>query len=77
MTRQSVEVQVRCYSGHIYAVEPRSFIWEDEELRIKSVKKAWQEPDRRVFRVVTEDGGLFELCYNEQTDRWSAVELML
>ena len=77
MARQSLDVNVECYSGHIYAVEPRSFIWEDEELRIESVKKAWQEPGRRVFRVITEGRRLFELCYNEQTDRWSAAELML
>jgi len=72
-----MEVKVKCYSGYIYAVEPRSFIWEDKELRIKSVEKAWQEPGRRMFRVFTGDGRLFELRYNEQTDRWSAVESML
>jgi hypothetical protein len=77
MARQNIEVKVKCYSGYIYAVEPRSFVWEDKELRIKSVKKAWQEPGRRIFRVFTEDGRLFELCYNEQTDVWSAVESML
>ena len=77
MARQNTELKVKCYSGYIYAVEPRSFIWEDKELRIKSVEKAWQEPGRRIFRVVTEDGRLFELCYNEQTDGWSAVESML
>jgi len=77
MARQNIEVKVRCHSGYIYAVEPRSFIWQDKELRIKSVENAWQEPGRRIFRVVTEDGRLFELCYNEKTDRWSAVESML
>ena len=77
MARQNIEVKVKCYSGHIYAVEPRSFIWEDKELRIRSVEKARQEPGGRIFRVFTEDGRLFELCYNEQTDVWSAVESML
>ena len=77
MARQSIEVRVECYSGYINAVEPRSFIWQEKELRIESVEKAWQEPGRRIFRVVAEHGRLFELCYNEQTDRWSAVESML
>ncbi len=56
------------HSGYIYAEEPRSFIWQKKELRIKSVEKAWQEPAKRLFRVVTEDGKLFELCYNEKAD---------
>jgi len=71
-----VEIKVKCYSGYVYAGEPRSFVWQDKELGIKAVEKAWQEPGKRLFRVVTEDGKLFELCYNEADDRWSAVELM-
>lgn len=65
---------MKCYSGYVYAEEPRSFVWQEKELKIKSVEKAWQEPGKRLFRVVTEDGKLFELCYNESNDRWSAVE---
>jgi len=74
MAGQRMEIKVECHSGYIYAEEPRSFIWQEKKLRIKSVEKAWQEPGRRIFRVVTEDGKLFELCYNEKTDRWYAIE---
>jgi hypothetical protein len=72
-----MEIKVKCYSGYIYAEEPRSFVRQGRELRIKAIEKAWQEPGKRLFRVVTEDGNLFELCYNEKSDYWSAVELML
>jgi hypothetical protein len=72
-----MEIKVKCYSGYIYAEEPRSFVWQEKELRITAIEKAWQEPGKRLFRVVTEDGNLFELCYNEKSDYWSAVELML
>jgi hypothetical protein len=71
-----VDISVKCYSGYLYAEEPRSFLWQESELEIKSVEKAWQEPGKRLFRVVTQDGRLFELCYNETTDRWSAIELV-
>ena len=77
MSGQNIEIRVKCYSGHIYAEEPRSFVWQEKELGIKSVEKAWQEPGKRLFRVVTEDGRLFELCYNETVDRWSAIKSML
>ena len=72
-----MNTEVRCYSGYLYAQEPRSFVWQGKEVGIKSVERAWQEPGQRLFRVVAEDGNLFELCYNEAADRWSAIELML
>lgn len=72
-----METKVKCHSGYIYPEEPRSFVWQESELRIKSVEKTWQEPGKRLFRVVTEDCNLFELCYNETTDRWFAVEFTL
>ena len=72
---QNMEISVKCYSGYVYAEEPRSFVWQERELKIKSIEKAWQEPGKKLFRVVTEDGILFELCYNETNDQWTAVEL--
>jgi hypothetical protein len=67
--------EAKCYSGHIYAERPQSFLWHGIEYEIKEIDKAWQEPGKRLFKVVTEDGKLFELCYNEADDKWSGVEL--
>jgi len=71
-----VEVSVKCYSGYLYAQQPRSFVWQESELEVESVEEAWREPGKRLFRVVTHDGRLFELCYNEATDQWFAIELI-
>ncbi len=71
-----MQTEVKCYSGYTYAQEPRSFVWEGKELEIKSVQKAWQEPGKRLFRAVAQDGKLYELCYNEADDRWSATEII-
>jgi hypothetical protein len=71
-----VEISVKCYSGYLYTEQSRSFVWQESELEVESVEEAWHEPGRRLFRVVTPDGELFELCYNEATDRWSAIELI-
>ncbi len=68
-------VQVKCYSGYIYAQEPQSFIWQGIAYSVKEIEKAWQEPGKRLFKAVTDDGKLFELCYNETDDQWSAIEL--
>ncbi|MFP3898326.1 MAG: hypothetical protein ACLFVD_03350 [Dehalococcoidia bacterium] len=70
-----MDINVTCYCGYIYGQEPRSFVWEEEEQKVKLLEKAWQGPGTRLFRVVTQAGRLFELCYREADDRWSAVEL--
>jgi hypothetical protein len=68
-------LKVRPYSGHIYAERPRSFLWQGIEYNIKEIEKAWQEPDKRLFKVTTDES--FELCYNETDDQWSAIELVV
>jgi len=68
-------VQVICYSGHTYAERPESLIWEGVEHKVKQIEREWQEPGARLFKVVTEDGKLLILSYNERGDEWSAFEL--
>jgi len=69
-------LQVKCYSGYTYVQEPRSFTWQGEENRVEKIEKAWQEPCKRLFRVITDRGKTFELCYNEAAEQWSAIELI-
>ena len=69
-------LKVTCYSGHTYAERPRSFLWQGREYNVKQIEKAWQEPGKRLFKVITDEGKLFELCYNEAADQWSAIELI-
>jgi hypothetical protein len=63
---------VKCYSGHTYAEEPRSFEWEGVEYEVEVIK-AWQEPGERHFQVKTRDNKFFQLCYNEAEGRWSLI----
>ena len=71
-----MDISVKCYSGYLYAEEPRSFVWQESELQIESVEEAWQEPGKRLFKVVAQDRTLFALCYNEATDRWAVAKLV-
>lgn len=75
MTSQHYNIEVSCYSGHTYAEEPRSFLWEGVEYEVKEIEKSWQEPGARHFLVRTRDNKLFQLCYNEAEDRWTIIEL--
>jgi len=69
MTQQQL-LQVKCYSGYTYPQRPESFLWLDEEHNICRIENEWREPDKRYFRVVTEDEKVFDLCYNETQDQW-------
>jgi len=71
-----VSLQVNSYSGHTYAERPASFLWQGREHKVKDIEKAWQEPGKRLFKVITDEGKLFELCYNEADDQWSGIELI-
>jgi hypothetical protein len=64
---------VKCYSGHTYAEEPRSFELEGVEYEVEEIMRAWQEPGGRHFLVKTGDNKLFQLCYNEAEERWSLI----
>ncbi|MCC7354212.1 MAG: hypothetical protein IT330_10680 [Anaerolineae bacterium] len=66
---------VECYSGHTYAQEPRTFVWEGARLLVSAVERAWRTPSGRAFRVITPDGRRFRLLYDEATDAWACLLL--
>jgi len=69
-------LKVACYSGYTYAERPQSFLWQGTKYKVKVIEKAWREPHKRLFKVITGEGKSFELCYNEADDQWSAIELV-
>jgi len=69
-------LKVNCYSGHTYAERPRSFLWQGTEYKVQEIEKVWQEPGKKLFRITTDKGKAFELCYNEAEEQWSAIELI-
>lgn len=70
-------LKVTCYSGHTYAERPKSFEWQGREYEVKEIEKAWQEPGKKLFKVITNKGEIFELCYNETEDYWPAIEVLV
>jgi len=69
-------LKVHCYSGHSYAEEPRSFLWEGVEYEVEKIEKVWREPGKKHFKVRTKDSRLFQLVYNEIENQWSLIELL-
>jgi hypothetical protein len=68
-----MEPIVECYSGRTYAQEPRAFVWHGER-HVVRVERAWRAPEGPHFLVRTEEGGFFELAYDEAEHLWNARE---
>jgi len=67
-------VMVECYSGHTYAERPQAFEFGGKRHAVAELLAEWREPHRRRYRVKTQEAKVFELCYNETLDSWSAME---
>jgi hypothetical protein len=73
------EAIVRCYSGHMYAQEPVSFVWDGRECTVTKVRSRRRvlDQDRKTTLVFVVDtaGGRFRLSYSEAEDKWSIQAL--
>jgi hypothetical protein len=70
------DLSVKCYSGHTYAQEPRSFEWQGVVYEVEEIVRAWQEPGEKHFLVKTGGNKSFQICYNEANKRWSLTEVV-
>ncbi len=61
---------VECLSGFTYAERPIALWWEGERLEIVEIEARWRIPGGRRFRVLAENGQIFELRYVELQDGW-------
>jgi hypothetical protein len=61
---------VECHSGYTYAERPTALHWEDQRLEITDIQARWRIPGGIRFRVLVEDGRIFELFYGELYDEW-------
>ncbi|GAH88209.1 unnamed protein product, partial [marine sediment metagenome] len=52
------------------------FLWQGTAYKVQEIEKTWQEPGKKLFRITTDKGNTFELCYNEAEEQWSAIELI-
>lgn len=70
------DIIVKCYSGHTYAQEPRSFISEGVEYEVEEIVREWREPGEKHFLVKTGGHKFFQICYNEANESWSLTEVV-
>lgn len=64
---------VECYSGHTYAERPRVLCQDGKRFEIETIEAEWHSPKGRHFRVITKNGDVFELIYDQATDNWQLI----
>jgi hypothetical protein len=49
--------------------------WRKRRLPVAAVLAAWVEPNGKAFRVLTENGKVFDLLYDQSLDDWELHEV--
>ena len=64
-------IHVDEYSGHRANQRPRSFSFDERLYKIAAVLDQWYEPSATYFKVQTEEGKVYLLRYEGQSDQWT------
>ena len=71
----SMDDRVECRSDFEYAQRPVAFYWQGERLMVTEILAQSLHPEGYAFQVRNEERGIFELDYDNSTDRWSVRQL--
>jgi hypothetical protein len=63
-------VRVECYAGHRAEESPRRFFIGKREIEIIEIIDRWLDPNHSYFKVRGEDGGIYILRYDRDSDSW-------
>jgi hypothetical protein len=64
-------IGVDCYAGYKAGQRPLRFRLGDRELQVADVEDQWYSPQAVYFRVRAEDGNIYVLRHDEETDAWT------
>ena len=64
-------VEVEAYAGHKANERPLRFRLGEHWYQVREVVDRWYSPDSTYFKVSAEDGNVYILRLDEQTQEWS------
>ena len=70
MTRPSFRVAVECHAGYRGEETPRAFALGSRRIEVLEVLDRWLEPEQRYFKLLGDDGDLYILRHDAETDGW-------
>ncbi|HEV8551833.1 MAG TPA: hypothetical protein VGR65_00385 [Casimicrobiaceae bacterium] len=65
-----MSIRVECYAGYRAEQEPVVFWCGERRLEVRAIADRWYSPTQRWFRVDADDGHMFVLRHDEQSDEW-------
>ena len=66
----TVNGEVRCYSGTSYAERPLAFVWHGQEYSVEKILTTALTPEGKKFMVRTENSEIFLLEYFHEDNHW-------
>ncbi|MEJ2032112.1 MAG: hypothetical protein P8Y63_03540 [Deltaproteobacteria bacterium] len=70
MNGNRFEIRVDCYAGYRAEETPRRLYIKERPIEVKEVLDRWLAPDHRYFKVRGDDGGMYVIRHDVETDRW-------
>ena len=63
-------LRVECYAGHRSDTEPRCLHIGPRQVAVIEVIDRWLDPTHRYFKLRGDDGGIYLVRHDTETDRW-------
>ena len=71
VTEASLSLRVECYAGYRGEETPRRFSLGGRTVEITAVLDRWLAPEHRYFKVRAEDGRIYILRQDMNSQRWT------
>ncbi len=63
-------IRVECYAGYRGEEAPRRFFLGERKVEVVEILDRWLSPDHRYFKLRGEDGGLYIIRHDTESDAW-------
>lgn len=68
-------IEVKAYSGFKGNERPLSFIVMGLDKKVLNILDRWLGPDKDYFKVLADDGMIYTLSWNRETDAWNIEKI--
>ncbi len=70
MENGTLNIRVECYAGHRGEETPLRFFLKERRIEVVDVIDRWLAPDHRYFKVKGDDGGLYIIRNDVDSNSW-------
>ncbi len=66
-----IPIRVECYAGYRADERPLRFSLRGRDFEVRQVEDRWYSPQSIYFRVRADDGNIYILRHDEDSDEWT------